>query len=152
MAIPLTFKPNPADPHVDLERRLQAAPREHAEALLVLYDTLQAAHENGTLDAVHGAVAARDTIFGELTKFANTPEGKAGLLNLLTTAKFFASLDPEMLNRLSRASSEATEQHQQERTPPSLWQLFKRASSEDGRRGLSFFTLLLTGAGRALKR
>lgn len=151
MAIPLTFKPNPADPHVDLERRLKDAPREHAEALLVLYDTLQIAHDNGTLDAVHGAVAARDTIFAELTKFAKDPEGKAGLLNLLTTAKLFASLDPELLARLSRSSAEATQQHKQERTPPSLWELFKRASSEDGRRGLSFFTLLLTSAGRALK-
>jgi uncharacterized protein YjgD (DUF1641 family) len=151
MAIPLTFKPNPADPHVDLEHRLKAAPREHAEALLVLYDTLQAAHDNGMLDAVHGAVVARDTIFGEITRFANAPEGKAGLLNLLTTAKLFASLDPEILSRLSRASTEAAEQHKQERTPPSLWQLFKRASSEDGRRGLSFVTLLLTSAGRALK-
>ncbi len=151
MAIPLTFKPNPVDPRVDIERRLQAAPREHAEALLVLYDTLQAAHDNGTLDALHGALAARDTIFGELTKFANTPEGKAGLLNLLTTAKLFASLDPEILERLSRASTEATQHHKQERTPPTLWQLFKRASSEDGRRGLSFFTLLLTSVGRALK-
>lgn len=152
MAIPLTFKPNPVDPHFELERRLKAAPREHAEALLVLYDTLQAAHENGMLDAVHGVVTARDTILGEIAKFAKTPEGKSGLLNLLTSAKIFASLDPAILAHLSQASIQATEQHKQERTPPSLWQLFRRTSSEDGRRGLSFFTLLLTSIGRSLKR
>ena len=151
MANPLTFTPNPVDPHFELERRLKAAPREHAEALLVLYDILQAAHDNGMLDTVHGAVVARDTILGKMTTFAETPEGKAGLLNLLTTAKLFASLDPEILERLSRASTEATEQHKQESMPPSLWQLFKRASSEDGRRGLSFFTFFLTTLGRALK-
>lgn len=151
MAIPLTFKPNPVDPHFELDRRLKDAPREHAEALLVLYDTLQAAHENGMLDAVHGVVTARDTIFGEIAKFAKTPQGKTGLLNFLATAKLFASLDPEILDRLSRASTESTERHKQERTPPSLWQLFKRASTEDGRRGLSFLTLLLTSLGGALK-
>jgi hypothetical protein len=33
-----------------------------------------------------------------------------------------------------------------------MWQIAKRAMSEDGRRGLSFATILLTGFGRGLKR
>jgi uncharacterized protein YjgD (DUF1641 family) len=151
MANPLNFKPNPVDPRFELERRLEAAPQKHAEALLLAYDILQSAHDKGVLDAVHGLLAARDTIAGEVAKFARTPEGEAGLRNLLTSAKIFASLNPELLERLSSASAQAAEQHKLERTPPSLWQIFKRASSEDGRRGLSFFTLLLTNVGRALK-
>jgi uncharacterized protein YjgD (DUF1641 family) len=152
MANPISFKPLPVDPHLELARRLNAAPREHAEALLVVYDILQAAHDNGLLDTVHGLVSARDAIIGKLAEYAKTPEGETGIRNLLAAAKVLAALDPEILDQLSRSVVDASQQHQQEQKPPSLWQLFKRTSSEDGRRGLSFLTLLLSGLGRSLKR
>jgi uncharacterized protein YjgD (DUF1641 family) len=152
MANPLTFKPNPVDPHHELGRRLDAAPVEHAEALLALYDTLQAAHDKGILDAVHGMISARDAIAGQLAKFAKAPEGEAGIRNLLQSARLLASVEPEMLERLTNALTDASVQHQRERTPPTLWEMFKRASSEDGRRGLSFFTHILTSLGRSLKK
>jgi len=152
MANPLTFKPLPVDPHLELERRLNAAPREHAEALLVVYDIIQAAHDNGLLDTAHGLISARDTIIGKLAEYAKTPEGETGIRNLLAAAKMLAALDPEILDQLSRSVVTAAQQHQQEQKPPSLWQLFKRTNSEDSRRGLSFLTLLLSGFGRSLKR
>jgi len=151
MANPITFKPLPVDPHLELERRLNAAPREHAEALLVVYDIIQAAHDNGMLDAAHGLVSARDTIMGKLAEYAKTPEGETGIRNPLATAKILAALDPEVLDQLSKSIATASQQHKQEQKPPSLWQLFKRTSSEDGRRGLSFLTLLLSSLGRSLK-
>ena len=151
MANPITFKPHPVDPHLELERRLAAAPRERAEALLVAYDILEAAHDNGLLDTVHGLVSARDAILGKLAEYAKTPEGEAGIRNLLAAAKILAALDPETLDRLSRSAVAASQEHRQERKPPSLWQLFKRANSEDSRRGLSFLTLLLSGLGRSLR-
>ena|SRR5215469_9430369 len=151
MAQPLTFKPAPVDPRSDLERRLNAAPREHAEALLALYDTLQAAHDKGILDAVHGMVSARDAIAGKLAEFAKDPEGEAGIRNLLQSARLFAAIDPRHLERFTNAFTQADSQHKLERTPPTLLQLFKRVSSEEGRRGLSFFTLLLANVGRSLK-
>lgn len=152
MANPLSFKPQPVDPHMELERRLAQAPREHAEALLVVYDILQAAHDNGTLDAVHGLIAARDKIAGRLAEAANTEEGRTALLNLLEAGKVLASLDPSVLAPLAGAMREGSEQHKRETAPPSTWQIFRRATSEDGRRGLSFFTLVLTNLGRSLKR
>lgn len=152
MAIPISFKPLPVDPHLELERRLASAPREHAEALLVVFDILQAAHENGTLDAVHGLVFARDKIAGRLAEYAGTPEGKTALLNLLELVKILASLDPEVLKPLVGAMQKTADEHREEKDPPSTWQLFRRATSEDGRRGLSFATLLLTNLGRSLKR
>jgi uncharacterized protein YjgD (DUF1641 family) len=151
MANPLSFRPQPVDPHLELERRLASAPRTHAEALLVVYDILDAAHENGTLDAVHGLIAARDKIAGKLAEFARTPEGKDGLLNHIEIGKVLVSVDPQVLEKFSRAMQEASTQHQQESSPPSTWQLFRRATSEDGRRGLSFFTFVLTTLGRSLK-
>ena len=152
MANPISFKPQPVDPHLELERRLASAPRTHAEALLVVYDILDAAHENGTLDAVHGLVSARDKIAGKLAEFARTPEGKDGLLNLIEIGKVLVSFDPHVLDKFSRAMQQASAQHQQEPRPPSTWQLLRRATSEDGRRGLSFMTLMLTSLGQSLKR
>lgn len=152
MANPIAFKPKPVDPHLELERRLDAAPREHAEALLVVYDILQAAHDNGLLDTAHGLISARDTILGKLAEYGKTPEGEAGIRNILAAAKILGALDPEILDRLSRSIVSASQEHQQEQKPPGLWQLFKRANSEDSRRGLSFFTLLLSGFGRSLKK
>jgi len=152
MAKPLTFTPPPVDPHLELESRLASAPREHAEALLVVYDILQSAHDNGTLDAVHGLIAARDTIFGRLAELAKTPEGERALLNSLQAATILSSVDPEILNRFSRAMLETTQLSKQETTPPSLWQLLHRVTSEDGRRGFSFWTHFLINLGRSLKR
>jgi uncharacterized protein YjgD (DUF1641 family) len=152
MAVPLSFKPQAVDPHLELERRLTHAPREHAEALLVVYDILQAAHENGTLDAIHGLIYARDKISGRLAEAANTPEGKDALLNLLELGKAIASLDPKVLAPLADAMRRSSGEHRQEKTPPSTWQIFRRATSEDGRRGLSFLTLLLSNFGKSLKQ
>jgi uncharacterized protein YjgD (DUF1641 family) len=151
MAKPLPFTPKSVDFQLDLERRLREAPREHAEALLVLFDTIQAAHDKGILDAVHGMLFARDAIAEKLAELANTPEGESGIRNLLQSAKLVAAVDPDLLERFTNAFAEAESQHKLESTPPSAWQLFKRAVSEDGRRGISFATLVLTSLGRSLK-
>lgn len=147
MAAPLNFKPAPADPHLELQRRLEAAPREHAEALLAACDILQAAHDKGLLDTVHGMISARDTIASQLAELAHTPQAETGIRNLLGSTKLLASIDPALLDHVTSAVRDASTEHREERTPPSLWQLFKRATSEDGRRGLSFLTLLLTRLG-----
>lgn len=151
MANPITFKPLPVDHKLELERRLASAPREHGEALLVAYDLLQTAHDQGILDILNGLVGGKDIIAGKLAEYAKLPEGIATIRNILAAAKILGSLDPEVLDRLSRSVVEAHGQHMQEKKAPSLWQLFKRATSEDSRRGLSFMTLVLSGLGRALK-
>jgi uncharacterized protein YjgD (DUF1641 family) len=154
MAVPLSFQPKPVDPQVELERRLAAAPREHAEALLVVYDLLQSAHDKGVLDAVHGAISARDKIFGQLAELARTTEGENMLRNMLQLGKVLASVDPELLERLSNAVTpalaDAGTAARREKDPPSLWRIFRQATSREGRRGLAFMTSLLTGLGRSL--
>ena len=155
MSVPLRFKPLPVDPKRELQRQLDAAPVEHAEALLVLWNLLETAHEKGILDLVDGMIGAKDTIADTLARSAATPEGIAGLRNLLAAVKLAGSLDPEqfaqLTARLGPALATAAAEHQQERTPPSLWQLLRRTASADSRRGLSFLTLLLSGLGRSLK-
>jgi len=56
-----------------------------------------------------------------------------------------------VLEHVSKAMARATEEHKLEQKPPSLFQLAKRANSEDSRRGLSFMTTLLSSFGRSLK-
>lgn len=151
MAQPIAFKPVTVDWKADLQRKLERAPADHAEALLLAYDVLEAARKEGLLDLLHGAIGARDTIITTIAKYANQPEGVAAIRNLLTAAKLLTELDPEMLEHVSRALGNAAAQQKQEEKPPSMWQLFKRATSEDGRRGLSFMTLMLSGLGRSFK-
>jgi len=151
MAIPIAFKPPTVDFNADLQRRLEKAPGEHAEALLLAYDVLEAAHKEGLLDLLHGAIGARDTIITTLSTYAAQPEGVAGIRNLLTAAKILTELDPEALGRIMKAMSSATREHKKEQKPPSLWQLFRRSTNEDSRRGLSFLTMVLSGLGRSLK-
>ena len=151
MANPLQFKPTPVEPRTEHEHRLATAPSEHAEALLVAWDVLQAAHDQGLLDAVHGLIGAKDTVAAKFAEYARQPEGIAGIRNLLAAAKVLTALDPETLDHLAKIIVATSHEHKQERTPPSLWQLAKRANSEDSRRGLSFLTLLLSGLGKSLK-
>ena len=152
MAKPIAFKPVPVDFKADLERRLEKAPADHAAALLAALEVIAIAHREGVLDILHGMIGAKDTIAAEIAKYARLPEGVAGIRNLLTAAKILTELDPEVLDKLSKAMSTATKEHNREEKPPSLWQIAKRATSEDGRRGLSFMTLLLSSFGSSLKR
>jgi uncharacterized protein YjgD (DUF1641 family) len=151
MANPIAFKPITVDFKLDLQRRLEKAPSEHAAAMLQAWDVLEAAHEAGVLDLLHGMLESKDTIINTLSKYASQPEGVAGIRNLLTAAKILTEVDPELLERISKVMASAQEEHKQERTPPSLFQIARRATSEDGRRGLSFMTLILSGLGRSLK-
>jgi uncharacterized protein YjgD (DUF1641 family) len=151
MAKPIAFKPVTVDFKADLQRRLERAPDEHAAALLAAYDVLEAAYDQGLLDILHGLIASKDTIITTLSRYGSQPEGVAGIRNLLTAAKILTELDPEVLDHVSRAMTSATEEHRREQKPPSLFQLARRASSEDSRRGLSFMTLILSSLGRSLK-
>jgi uncharacterized protein YjgD (DUF1641 family) len=151
MAKPIAFKPVTVDFRADLQRRLEKAPDEHAEALLAAYNVLEAAYDEGLLDILHGMIASKDTIITTLSRYAKQPEGIAGIRNLLTAAKILTELDPEVLDHVSKVMASATEEHKREQKPPSLFQLAKRATSEDSRRGLSFMTMVLSGLGRSLK-
>ena len=151
MAKPIAFKPITVDFKADLQRRLEEAPAEHAAALLAALDILEVAHRQGLLDIIHGLIGAKDAVTGKLAEYAKQPEGIAGIRNLLTAAKILTELNPEVLDQLSKAMSTTTEEHKREQHPPTLWQLWKRTTSEDSRRGLSFLTLLLSNLGRSLK-
>ena len=150
MANPLSFKAK-VDPKLELQRQLDQAPLENAEALLVAYDILKTAHANGTLDLVNGLVGGRDIIAEKISDYAKLPGWIAAIRNILELSKILMALDPDTLEQLTKSMVTATGQHKAEVKPPSLWQLAKRATSEDSRRGLSFMTLLLAAVGKSLR-
>lgn len=150
MAIPIPYRRPEVDPHTELMRQLEAAPRDHAEALLVAWQLLQTAHDKGLLDLAHGLMGGRDHVALEMGRAMKSGEVVNLVRNSIALGGLLASLDPERLHRLSQEFGKAYAEKPEEK-PPSLWQLFKRATSEDGRRGLAFFTRLLTGVGSATR-
>jgi uncharacterized protein YjgD (DUF1641 family) len=152
MANPISFKPKAVDPKLELQRRLAAAPNDHAEALLVAFDVLEEAHRQGILDALHGVIGAKDTIVGLLAKYSAEEISVNAIRNLMALGKVLGTLDPEPLSQLSKEMVVAMQAHKAEEKPPSLWQLFRRVNQPEARRGLSFLTLMLGAFGRATKR
>ena len=152
MAHPITFKPQPMDYHKELMKRIDEAPREHAEALLVAWDLLQTSHDQGILELAQGLIGGKDIIAGKLAEAATLPESVAAIRNGIAVARILGSLDPDMLQRLARNFDDASKRHKEEdKDPPSLWQLFRRSTSADARHGLSFLTNLLLALGHATR-
>jgi uncharacterized protein YjgD (DUF1641 family) len=151
MAHPITFKPEPVDFHKELMRRVEEAPREHAEALLVLWDLLQTSHDQGILELAQGLIGGKDIIAGKLAEAANLPESLSAIRNGIALARILGAADPAMLQRLADGFGDAAKWQKQEKEPPSMWTLFRRASSADARRGLSFLTSVLVAMGRAMR-
>ncbi len=149
MALPVAFSPKKADPRVELQRRLEAAPNEHAEALLVAYDLLEEAHRQGVLDALHGALRAKGTIVTLLAEYGSDPVAINALRHVIAVAKMLGSFDPEPISNFAREAYTVAQNERRESHPPSLWQLFKRVNHPDARRGLSFATSMLAALGRA---
>lgn len=150
MANPIAYKPATVDAPTELEMQLATAPKRHGEALLTAWELLGCAHQEGVLDALHGAIYAKDTIFGTLAQYAKQEESINAMRNAIALMKILGSLDPEILENVAKAMAEASEEHRAEEKPPSLWKLIRRVNSEDSRRGLSFLTLMLAGLGRSM--
>ena len=117
----------------------------------VAYDLLEEAHRQGILDALHGAIGAKDTIAATLAHYSAEPIGVGALRNLLILGKLLGTLDPELTSRLGSETNAALDSHRRETEPPSLWQLFQRMRQPEARRGLSLLTSVLAALGRATK-
>ncbi len=139
MANPITELPRKVDPRQELERRLAAAPMQHAEAILVAFDLLEEAHAQGLLDMLHGAVGSKNAIFGKAAEYARQPVSTQAVRNLLILGKLLGSINSDELSGIIEPA--------QEKEPPSLWQIFKKMRSKEGRRGLNIAVTLLSSLG-----
>ncbi len=149
MAQPITYTPQPVDPHVELMRKVEAAPREHAEALLVGWDLLQTAHDQGILDLLHGLVGGRDVIAGQLASALVLPESINAVRNFIALGRIVAAIDPDVLHRLAKAMDQGMQGPQPDGPTPSIFRIMRQATSPAGKRGLSFAVQLLVALGTA---
>jgi uncharacterized protein YjgD (DUF1641 family) len=130
---------------------VENAPREHAEALLVAWDLLQTAHDQGILDLAQGLIGGKDLIAAKLGAAGKTPEAANALRNLIALSRILAAFDPDMMQRVAHSFENDVFTAPREKEPPSLWQVFRCATSPDGRRGSWFLTTLLAHLGRATR-
>lgn len=149
--IPL-FEPKKVDPRQELERRLKAAPIQHAESILVALDILESAHQQGLLDALHGAVGSRNAIIGTLAEYGKQPESINAMRNGIALIKILGSIDPEFLSRTSKAMSDELRHPQQPAPTPSIFALIRMAFTADARRGIAVTIGILTGLGKSSKK
>jgi uncharacterized protein YjgD (DUF1641 family) len=151
MAKPIELMPIPRSAREELKRRVDAAPVEHADAVLAAYDLLQELHESGTLDVLRGLLGAGDQVVRHTVGLATQPEALNALRNLLVVGKVLGSLDPDTLHKLIDGLPAAV-QRQPDVNPPSLFAIFRRLSSKASRRTLALGVSVLEGMGNGLGR
>ena len=151
MAQPIPLEIPPRDPRADLRSRVQRAPEEHAEAVLAAYELLQLLHEQGVLDIVRSAVAARDELLEKVVDNAKTPEAIRGIRNLHYRRRILGSIEPEWLQGIFQAIPEGLARASADQQKPvGLFTLLRRLMSRDSRRGLAAAIAFLQVFGRHL--
>ncbi|ACO33626.1 MULTISPECIES: hypothetical protein [Acidobacterium] len=147
MAQPIEFRPSAQDPREEIQRRLNDAPIEHAQALLACYGLIEEAHRSGTLDLLRGLLGAQDAVVTHVSGVVSKPESVNALRNGLLLAKLLGSIDPDTLHNILDETHKSAAQE-----PPSLFALLGRAASAESRRALAAGLALLQSAGKALGR
>jgi uncharacterized protein YjgD (DUF1641 family) len=151
MARPIPFEVPRRDPRQELQSRVEAAPAEHAEAVLAAYEILQGLHDRGVLDLMRGALGASDHILQTLIEQANTPETIRALRNLLFWRHILGSIEPEWFQSIFKAIPEGlAKANEQKDKPVSLFSLIRRLLSRDTLRGLSAAVEIVQTFGRHL--
>jgi uncharacterized protein YjgD (DUF1641 family) len=128
MAVPVEFRTyTPPDSRLDLVRRIESAPREHAEAVLEAYDVLQRLHDSGTLGLVNGLLSAEDTVIAKVSDVVSSKQAVTALRIAMILGSALTSIDAD---RVHAAVAEAETQ------TPSLWKLLRTACSKDVRKAV----------------
>jgi uncharacterized protein YjgD (DUF1641 family) len=150
MAVPIRFQPVQHDPRDELYSRLKAAPAEHAEALLAVYDILQGLHDRGVLAGLKGLLSASDFVLETVVETANTPEAIRMIRNGLLLGKMLGSIEPELLGHLVDSVPAGLAQAAKRTESPGLFSLVQKLSSRDSRRGLAAAAEILEAFGKHL--
>jgi uncharacterized protein YjgD (DUF1641 family) len=152
MAKPIELMPkfSPAQgAREELKRRVDAAPVEHAEAVLDAYELLQQLHDSGTLDVLRGLLGAGDEVVRHAVGIAIKPESVSVLRNLLILGNLLGGVAPDQLEAALGGIPAALAQQQAE-NPPSLFAIFRRLSSVESRRALNAAATVLESVGKGL--
>ena len=148
MAQPVPFRRFiPTDTRSEVAKKVEAAPKDHGEAILSSLQLLQQLHDTGTLDLLRGMMGAGDAVVNHVVNIISSPEMVAALRNLLSLGTVLASIDPDALHTVIKGSPKEWKSK-----PPSLFAITKQMNTEEARLGLSAAVGLLTMFGGAIKK
>ena len=148
MAQPVPFRRYiPEDTKDDLTRKVEAAPTEHAEAVLSGYQLLQQLHDTGTLNLLRGMFGAGDAVVNHVVNIVSAPEMVNILRNGLSLGTMASNIDPDALHTAIHGKPE-----ERNAKAPSMWSLLKKMRTEEARVGLSVAMNLLILLGGAVKK
>lgn len=147
MAEPIQL--NRIDPHPtrEIQARLEAAPVEHAEAILAAYALLQELQDQGVLDFLRGLTGARGEIVTRLSEAANTPEAIAAMRNIISMLRILGSIDPDTLHEIADI---VTKSKERERASPGVWKILRRLGSKESRKAIGAMVYGIQVFGRVL--
>ena len=146
MAKPVAYRVfTPPDTREELKRKIDAAPAEHADAILSAYRLLEQAHESGTLELLRGALAAQDSIINHVVGLVSEPEMVNGLRNLIVLGKVLGNVNQATMETAIGGDDKVKRRN----APPSLFTLASRMNTPDARRGIEVATGLLAALGAA---
>jgi uncharacterized protein YjgD (DUF1641 family) len=152
MARPIPLELPPGDEHAERTAQLDAARLKHADAVLAAYEVLQGLHDQGILELLRGALGARDSIVELAASTASTPESVRALRNLILLARALGTIDPAVIDNLTRAVPAALARDAKNAEPPGFLRLFRMFLGRDFRRWLAAMTAFMVAFGRNLKR
>jgi uncharacterized protein YjgD (DUF1641 family) len=151
MAHPISLQIPQRDPRKELIARLEAAPQEHAEAMLDAYELLQQLHDKQVFEVLRGALSASDTIVESVAGSADSPQGINTLRNLIILAKWLGAINPELLQCIATASSATLGSHEKPVIePPGLFSLLSQFRHRELRRSIALINRFLEVLGTEL--
>jgi uncharacterized protein YjgD (DUF1641 family) len=149
MAKPVPLQLPPRDPRAELRTRLDAAPLEHADALLATYEVLQGLHDAGVLELLRGLLGSGDKVLETAVDAARAPESVRAIRNLLILFRTLGEIDPDLFDGFAMALPEAMEHARaQGKEPPGFLAILNKFRSKDLRRGLVAVNSLLEAWGK----
>jgi uncharacterized protein YjgD (DUF1641 family) len=152
MAEPIPLERPARDKLRELQAKLEAAPLEHAEALLDSMELLEQLHKSGVFELLRGALGAGDEILDRTVKAAEDPAGIRALRNLLILGKWLSSINPELLQCVANASAATLGSEQKPVIePPGLLALLNQFRQPELRRSIALINRFLDVLGNQLK-
>lgn len=151
MARPIGLDVAPRDPREELQKRLEQAPVQHAEALLESYELLQELHDSGVLRLLRGTLGSGGMLLETVVNAAKSEEGIRGLRNAITLAKMLGSINPDLLQSYGYALSEALSREKPVEKPPGMLKLLSEFRHPELRRGMALIERFLEILGSELK-
>jgi uncharacterized protein YjgD (DUF1641 family) len=99
MAVAVDFRSfTPVDARVDLIKRGEGAPVEHAEAVLSAYDLLQQLHEKGILELLTGLLTAGETVVNHVVGIISSPQAVTATRLALMMVNMLGSIDADKIS------------------------------------------------------